>query len=398
MSFSYLKRFVVCVWDCSSQSVTCIIKMNVFLSHLCYVGDESSFIFPENTVLFELMDGYYTTQATRQELVSGRQIIPMKMSEVRRDCQSRVSKVSFTLEDFLSICTKEKELRSRERYLASLSRALEEKLNQRKVYFQFLMKRNSLQDELEVLRNRVKLKRKENKKAKLRRDEQAKALKLSSEKLRQAEVALVAKRQHLEKEMEIKNQNLERLKQIIFYQKRNTLHLVHQLGEIYKIQKCIKGSVNGDKKTVWWTICEFFLPHSNFDGCNEDQIAAALGYVCHFLFMLAKYLDVPLRYPLIPKCSHSSITDPITNKGQYPLYSRGVASDRFQYAVFLLNKNIEQLIESQDLGIKVKNLRETLPNLYKLMLGLENRRKEYMKGTVQFPSITSTRPVKQASG
>lgn len=39
-------------------------------------------------------------------------------------------------------------------------------------------------------------------------------------------------------------------------------------------------------------ICKFYLPHSNFDGCDEDHTAIALGHVCHLLFMLAKYLDV----------------------------------------------------------------------------------------------------------
>jgi hypothetical protein len=41
-----------------------------------------------------------------------------------------------------------------------------------------------------------------------------------------------------------------------------------------------------------WMICGFVLPHSNFDGYEEEQTATALGLVCHVVSMLAKYLDV----------------------------------------------------------------------------------------------------------
>jgi hypothetical protein len=52
---------------------------------------------------------------------------------------------------------------------------------------------------------------------------------------------------------------------------------------------------------------------------------------------------VPLRYPMLPMCSRSSIKDVISNIGRYPLYSKGVDRTRFEYGVFLLNKNLEQV-------------------------------------------------------
>lgn len=226
--------------------------------------------------------------------------------------------------------------------------------------------------------------------------------------------------------MEVPDSSSEKYKAITGYLQRNTLHLIHELvcnatlnrllrqGQIFKIERLTppRGTYQeGSVPPVRWTICKFYLPHSNFDGCDEDHTAIALGHVCHLLFMLAKYLDVcllrwvltrfqvPLRYPLNPRCSRSTLTDTITTKGQYPLYSRGVDSARFQYAVFLLNKNVEQvrfsfvedvhdfqLIESQqDCGIKVKSLRETLPNLYRLMMALERKRKDTMRGKPSGP-------------
>lgn len=50
---------------------------------------------------------------------------------------------------------------------------------------------------------------------------------------------------------------------------------------------------------------------------------------------------------------------------RFPLYPRGVDNTRFEYAVFLLNKNVEQILNSQ--GIDAKNLRNTLPNLLEFL-------------------------------
>ncbi|CAB4463406.1 unnamed protein product [Rhizophagus irregularis] len=132
------------------------------------------------------------------------------------------------------------------------------------------------------------------------------------------------------------------------------------------------------------------LPNSVFTGCDDEQVATALGFTCHLINMLAYYLGVPLRFPMTPMSSRSSIRDPITASlgdsrqgynteyvtcripfkkllnwiilnivqleglftnnqlgALFPLYVKGADRYRFEYAVFLLNKNIEQLMNSQ---------------------------------------------------
>ncbi|KAF6258716.1 hypothetical protein COO60DRAFT_1089462 [Scenedesmus sp. NREL 46B-D3] len=42
---------------------------------------------------------------------------------------------------------------------------------------------------------------------------------------------------------------------------------------------------------------------------EEARVAAALGYVAHMVQLLSIYLEVPLRYPLLPRSSRSSILD-----------------------------------------------------------------------------------------
>jgi len=115
------------------------------------------------------------------------------------------------------------------------------------------------------------------------------------------------------------------------------------------------------------------LPNSVFTGCDDETVSTALGFASHLIHMLAYYLEVPLRFPIRPMSSRSTISDPITaslgDSRQFPLYAKGSDRYRFEYAVFLLNKNIEQLMNSQGL-VNLVDLRNTLPNLRYLILSL----------------------------
>ncbi|TPX64205.1 hypothetical protein SpCBS45565_g06078 [Spizellomyces sp. 'palustris'] len=117
--------------------------------------------------------------------------------------------------------------------------------------------------------------------------------------------------------------------------------------------------------SAFYTIRGIPLPHSEYTGHDDEKIATALGFVCHLLYMIAYYLDVPLRYPMKLMSSRSSITDIVsehhTGSKEFPLYLRGADRMRFDYGVFLMNKNIEQLMSH--LQLTVTNLRHTLPNL-----------------------------------
>lgn len=53
---------------------------------------------------------------------------------------------------------------------------------------------------------------------------------------------------------------------------------------------------------------------------------------------------------------------------RFPLFSRGVDTYRFEYGVFLLNKDIELLMSERDL--RALDMRHTLPNLKNLLLTL----------------------------
>ncbi|KAI1103646.1 UV radiation resistance protein and autophagy-related subunit 14-domain-containing protein [Jackrogersella minutella] len=122
-------------------------------------------------------------------------------------------------------------------------------------------------------------------------------------------------------------------------------------------------------------VCGVPLPNTDYDptssSSTEDSLSAGLGYVAQLTHALQFYLSVPLPYPISPFGSRSSIRDDISllpdSQREFPLFLRGgaTAQYRFDYAWFLLNKDIEALCVSA--GLKVVDIRHTLPNLKYLL-------------------------------
>ena len=98
---------------------------------------------------------------------------------------------------------------------------------------------------------------------------------------------------------------------------------------------------------------------------NEEGVATALAYAAFVVQLLAGYLDKMLVYPITFCGSRSMIRDGISAmvgprmcvvpglqlcvalincQCRFPLFSRGVDTYRFEYGVFLLNKNIEMVV------------------------------------------------------
>jgi hypothetical protein len=120
-------------------------------------------------------------------------------------------------------------------------------------------------------------------------------------------------------------------------------------------------------KALAFTIAGLALPNSSFEDIDRDVVAAALGYTAHLVYLLSFYLSVPVPYPVKPYLSHSIIHDPVSvalPQRTFPLYPVNVQY-RFEYGVFLLNKDIEFLLNRR--GLRVLDIRHTLPNLKYLL-------------------------------
>ncbi|XP_010413952.1 PREDICTED: UV radiation resistance associated protein-like isoform X1 [Camelina sativa] len=128
-----------------------------------------------------------------------------------------------------------------------------------------------------------------------------------------------------------------------------------------------------------------FTKMSFFTDKKEVQkLATALGYVAHAVSLIVPYLRVPIRYPLRlggsktyirdyapyiePSSSDMSLISTLSQNSkfvEFPLFLDGQDTTRAAYAVFLLNKNIEQLLNF--VGEDSLGPRQVLANLKELI-------------------------------
>ncbi|KAN0065724.1 hypothetical protein ACQY0O_000854 [Thecaphora frezii] len=102
---------------------------------------------------------------------------------------------------------------------------------------------------------------------------------------------------------------------------------------------------------------------------DDDTISTALGLVAQLVILLSSYLATPVHYPMATAGSRAVVQDGISimsGPRAFPLYARGVERYRYEYAAFLLNKNIEQLMNIHN--VTVLDIRHTLPNLKNLVV------------------------------
>lgn len=131
------------------------------------------------------------------------------------------------------------------------------------------------------------------------------------------------------------------------------------------------------------TVIPFTKMNFFTDKKEVQRSSTALGYVAHAVSLIASYLQVPLRYPLrlggsrsyvrdySPSVEHSasstsldSVISTSTKPVEFPLFIEGQDSTRAAYAMFLLNKDLEQLLNF--IGVKSLGPRHILANLKEL--------------------------------
>ncbi|KAI9144070.1 UV radiation resistance protein and autophagy-related subunit 14-domain-containing protein [Paraphysoderma sedebokerense] len=160
----------------------------------------------------------------------------------------------------------------------------------------------------------------------------------------------------LDENWENLGRNRDSLQDVLIETYKYQAELVKELMEIYPIVQC-------GPEAVDYSIRGIPVPNSDFSSSPPDStISTALFYISHFTHLLSHILSVPLRYPITMLSSRSTVTDSTSYESQtYPLYLKNQDLYKFEYAVFLLNKNIEGLVNER--GMNVLDLRNTLGNL-----------------------------------
>eukprot|EP00043_Microstomoeca_roanoka_P008474 m.81628 g.81628 ORF g.81628 m.81628 type:complete len:462 (-) comp14255_c1_seq6:166-1551(-) len=163
----------------------------------------------------------------------------------------------------------------------------------------------------------------------------------------------------------------QQLKQVSLARDMRQAVLVLELYSVYHV------------KPITENLCSIMgieLPNGTYSDRDDEALSTALGYVAHLVLMISKYLQLPLRYPLRLLGSRSCIIDDISYDRQerqrrFPLHSRVKDRSMFEHGVFLLNKDVQQLLEHHGLG--VRDPLATLPNVRRLMLLLYDFTREH---------------------
>ncbi|KAK9717851.1 hypothetical protein K7432_005919 [Basidiobolus ranarum] len=342
------------IWNEDEGSLKLLIQWTVDLRCLHFISSKL-YDYPiplrPNTILFEFSDGFYTSrEMSREEKLNGSH--PMSLS-ISLDKEKK----SYDGEAIMRLVSLQNTLLDHKKSLVSVARDADNLLSKKDMKLTLKRQSSKAKAKLQCTQEQIKNKqiqlescrrfvdsfRDKNKQRQM--DFEEANLRCSTGKL-----YLTESRKNLTQNKAL----LENTKQLTIQRK---CEMIYELQNIYPIEPSpIDPSM--------YQILGVTLPNSVFTGNDEEMIATALGYTAHVVTLMAGYMDVPLRYPIKSKSSRATIFDPVSRlQGSYefPLYSKGEDRSRFEYGVFLLNKNIEQLLYAERLT--VLDLRNTLPNL-----------------------------------
>ncbi|KAL6863852.1 hypothetical protein J3F83DRAFT_743685 [Trichoderma novae-zelandiae] len=355
-SVSRACRLVIRVWarQLKQAAWTFLLEELVDLRDLRFIGTLLDRRYPPNALIFHLEDGVYSFDFPKRES-EPRNATPIATSSYH--ALMKLANLESSIEDALQ--TQHRITEQINDILASSTTDAPDLAEQ----------------EAALAQKYVSLQQRTNRLAQARRDE-------VRESLRERSAAIARGRELQDKvDEDIRNnretlmaskQLLEQTQQQIRGQRRR---ICSELADIFPITPI------PNAPPLSFQICNVPLPNSTYDAVaartlNEDVLSAGLGLVTLLTHHLQLYLSHALPYPLYHFGSRSYAKDDISllsDKGgsrrEFPLYlPRGGSTAlqwRFEYAWFLLNKDIESLCASQ--GLKVVDIRHTLPNLKYLL-------------------------------
>ncbi|KAL4782223.1 UV radiation resistance protein and autophagy-related subunit 14-domain-containing protein [Aspergillus varians] len=341
-----------------------LVELKLHLQSLQFLGrtlDSFHQPLPANSILFHFPDGVYTNLTdippawTLFPIPSSKSSDAAALPTSSYDALMRLANLDECIQDALI---------TRERLESQINEILE---NQHAV--QAASEVSRAQDKLALTRNGVLGERKQLRLASKRKDELIASIKARKEAMERGTRTRETVRGHLPDARVKLGSSMKLLDQNTEETKGQIRRISEDILDIYPIEPI-------HDKPLAFTIAGLALPSSNFADVDWDVVAAALGYTAHLVYLLSFYLSIPVPYPITPYLSTSLIQDPVSTslpQRTYPLYPVNVQY-RFEYGVFLLNKDIEFLLNKQ--GLRVLDIRHTLPNLKYLLYVLTARSSE----------------------
>lgn len=342
-------RFIIKIWAKRQRIWTLLLTEHVDMRSLHYLGTLRNHHFPPNCLVFHLVDGVYSLE------LSSKKHEPKQAPTLPTSTYNALMKLS-NLDNSIQDA-----LATREALTAQINSILERTPPDAVPQAQesAILASKYVSAQMRALRT-----------AQARRDELQASIEARRTAIRDGRAAQARASddvKHAQSKLPASRALIATNRESIHGQRRR---ICEDLAHIFPITPSPSGA------PLSFSICGVPLPNTNYDPTlstsTEDSLSAALGYVAQLTHALQFYLSVPLPYPLRPFGSRSSIRDDISllpdSQREFPLFIRGgaTAQYRFDYAWFLLNKDIETLCVASA-GLKVVDIRHTLPNLKYLL-------------------------------
>ncbi|UZP46359.1 hypothetical protein NXS19_014171 [Fusarium pseudograminearum] len=337
-----------------AETWTFLLDESIDLRRLNFIGTLMDRNFPPNALIFHLEDGVYSFD------------FPNKISEPKQAPAVATSSYTALMKLANLESSIEDAMETQHRLMEEINNMLDDSP---------VDKSETAQEAVSVAEKYVAAQQRSNNLAQKKRDDLRESIRARREAIvkgreleAQAETDMANNREKLTASKEL----LEETQQQIRGQRRR---ICSDLADIFPITPI------PNAPPLSFQICNIPLPNSTYDAStakhiSEDVLSAGLGFVALLTKHLQFYLAHPLPYPLDWFGSRSYARDDISqlsektvSRREFPLYlPRGGSTAgqwRFEYAWFLLNKNIEALCSSQ--GLRVVDIRHSLPNLKYLL-------------------------------
>ncbi|KAF4999655.1 hypothetical protein FGRMN_2304 [Fusarium graminum] len=337
-----------------AEAWTFLLEETIDLRRLNFIGNLMDRNFPPNALIFHLEDGVYSFD------------FPNKISEPKQAPPTATSSYHALMKLANLESSIEDAIETQRRLMEEINHMLDDSPVDRS---------GTAQEAVSMAEKYVAAQRRSNNLAQKRRDDLRESIKARREAIikgrelqTQAETDMADNREKLAASEDL----LEQTQQQIRGQRRR---ICADLTDIFPITPI------PNAPPLSFQICNIPLPNSTYDAStakhiSEDVLSAGMGFVTLLAKHLQFYLSYPLPYPLdwfgsrsYARDSISMLSEKTASRRDFPLYlPRGGSTAgqwRFEYAWFLLNKNIEALCSSQ--GLRVVDIRHTLPNIKYLL-------------------------------
>ncbi|KAI0096123.1 UV radiation resistance-associated protein [Nemania sp. FL0031] len=347
-SVTRLSEVNIRLWAKRRTSWGLLLTQDIDFRSLHYIGSMRNHHFPPNCLIFHLEDGMYSLDLASKR-PEPKQTTPLPTSSY--NALMKLSNLNNSIQDALA---------TRETLAAQINSLLESTPHDAVPH---------AQESAHLASTYLATQKRSLRAAQTRRDDLKASIQARKEAIKEGRSAQSRAEDHVEHA-----QSKLPASQALISVTRESIHgqrrrICEDLAHIFPITPVPSGA------PLSFSICNIPLPNSDYDPASsssiEDSLSAALGYVAQLTHALQFYLCVPLSYPITPFGSRSSIRDNISllpeTQRDFPLFPRGGANAqyRFDYGWFLLNKDIEALCVSA--GLKIVDIRHTLPNLKYLL-------------------------------